>query len=127
MLALGQPPLPEWTPARSIEEMDKSGIAISVVSLGSPVAVSPDAQFVRRLARDVNEYSAKMVKDHPGRFAFFSVLPLPDIDGSLREVEHCLGHAQSCRHRPDYQLWRQMAGRYSHLRPFGRNLTGAKQ
>jgi predicted TIM-barrel fold metal-dependent hydrolase len=90
MLALGQPPLPEWTPARSIEEMDKSGIAISVVSLGSPVAVSPDAQFVRRLARDVNEYSAKMVKDHPGRFAFFSVLPLPDIEGSLREVEHAL-------------------------------------
>src|ERR1044071_3377655 len=63
--ALGQPPLPEWTPARSIEEMDRSGIAISVVSLGSSVAVPPDVEYARHLARDANEYGAKMVADHP--------------------------------------------------------------
>jgi len=42
----------EWTPARSIEEMDRSGIAISVVSLVTADVVFPDAPLVRRLARE---------------------------------------------------------------------------
>lgn len=92
MVALGQPgsPSPDWTPARSIEEMDKSGIAISVVSLTAPTILFPDSPLARRLAHDVNEYGAKMTKDYPGRFGLFATLPLPDVDGSLREIEHSL-------------------------------------
>ncbi|PWU09796.1 MAG: amidohydrolase [Terriglobia bacterium] len=90
IVAQGQPPSPAWTPARSIEEMDKSGVALSVLSLSPPNIIFPDAALNRRLAREVNEYGAKMVKDYPGRFGLFAVLPLANVDDSLRELEYAL-------------------------------------
>jgi predicted TIM-barrel fold metal-dependent hydrolase len=91
IVAQGQNPSPAWTPARSIEEMDKSGIAVSIVSLSAPNVIFPDAALNRRLAREVNDYGAKMVRDYPGRFGLFAVLPLADADASLSEIEYAFG------------------------------------
>jgi predicted TIM-barrel fold metal-dependent hydrolase len=82
--------LPAWSPAQSIEEMDKGGIATSVLSLSSPGIWFGEAEQARRLARIVNDYGAMTAKDHRGRFGLFAALPLPDIDGSLREIEYAL-------------------------------------
>jgi 6-methylsalicylate decarboxylase len=82
-----------WTPSTSIDMMDKHGIATAFVS---PVqrlvmdSMSDRSEKGRSLARQNNEYAAQMVKDFPGRFGNFAALPLPDTDGSLKEIAYAL-------------------------------------
>jgi 6-methylsalicylate decarboxylase len=84
------PIMREWTPARVIEHMDKSGVATAVASL-SPwgVQFAPPAQLPK-LARDCNDYAARMVADHAGRFGLFAAMPLPDVAASLKEIAYAL-------------------------------------
>jgi predicted TIM-barrel fold metal-dependent hydrolase len=90
ILATGHP-LPTWTPALHIETMDKNGIATSMLSPMTRVvqdSLSDKSARARKLARQNNDYSQQLVRDYPGRFGHFAALPLPDTDGSLREIEY---------------------------------------
>jgi predicted TIM-barrel fold metal-dependent hydrolase len=80
----------KWSPQMSLEDMDKSGIALSVLSLIQPSAVTVDVEKGRRIARTSNEYGAQLARDHKGRFASFATLPLLDADGSLKEIAYAL-------------------------------------
>ncbi len=83
----GRPP--RWTPQMSLDDMDKSGIATAIVSLVQPGAwFADDVPLSRRLARECNDYGARMVTDHPGRFGLFAFIALPDAEGSLKEIEY---------------------------------------
>src|SRR5215472_3978051 len=77
-----------YTPAKAIEDMDKGGVATSLLSVTTPGIWFGDKADTRRMARELNEYGARMVSDHKGRFGLFAVLPLPDVDASLREIEY---------------------------------------
>ena len=79
-----------WTPAKAIEEMDKNGIATAMTSLGLPGVWFNGAKAARSLARACNEYAAQMVRDYSGRFGLFAALPLPDQEGSLREIAYAM-------------------------------------
>jgi predicted TIM-barrel fold metal-dependent hydrolase len=73
---------------KSLEDMDRAGVARSIMSLTTPGVWFGDVAEGRKLAREVNEHFAKTVADHPTRYGMFAVLPLPDIEGSLRELEY---------------------------------------
>lgn len=74
--------------AQMLEEMDQAGISIALCSIVPPGIWNGNLEATRRLARECNDYAAKVVSDHPRRFGMFTVLPLPDIDATLREIEY---------------------------------------
>src|SRR5262249_6455068 len=77
-----------WSKARTIEAMDRYGIAIGILSISTPGPWFGNIEESKRLARECNEYAAEMMRDHPGRFGLFAALPLPDPDAALREIEY---------------------------------------
>lgn len=87
----GNPPsVLKWTPAGTLEEMDRNGVTTAMLSLWSipGVWMGANAEGMRRYARMCNDYGAQMMRDKPGRFGLFAALPLPDVEGSLREIEY---------------------------------------
>ncbi len=81
---------PEWTPAMSVEAMDRNGIATAITSISAPGLWFGDNEESVRLARICNDYAASIRLDHPGRFGVFACLPLPDVEASLAEIAHAL-------------------------------------
>jgi len=86
--ALGLPtPMNAWSLERHMEEMDKAGVARSMLSLTTPGITQTGSQG-RTLLRASNEFAAGLCRDHPGRFGFFTCVQLDDMDGSLKEIEY---------------------------------------
>src|ERR1700761_2878972 len=78
----------DWTTQQSLEAMDAHGVVTSMLSLSTPGVWFGNAEESRNLARRVNDYGAELVRSHPGRFGLFATIPLPDAEGSLREIEY---------------------------------------
>lgn len=83
-----QPANTRWTPAQSIDDMDKGGVGAAVISVTNPGLWFGDNAATTRLARACNDYGARLVQDHPTRFGLFAAMPLPDVDAALKEIEY---------------------------------------
>ncbi len=81
---------PKWAPAAAIDMMDAQDIATGVLSISTPGVHFGDDNAAASLARACNEYSAGVIQSQPNRFGAFAILPLPFVDGSLKEAEYAI-------------------------------------
>jgi 6-methylsalicylate decarboxylase len=71
-----------------IAYLDEAGIDLAVPSISTPGVQFGDDAAARTLARRVNEYLADLRRPRPDRFGGFVALQLPDVDGSLDQIEY---------------------------------------
>ena len=84
-------PIPEWSPERAIAIMNDNGIEAMLLSVTSPTVGFLDAKRDRIApACRINEDTAAVVRDHPGRFGGFATLPLPYVPECIDEVGRAL-------------------------------------
>ncbi len=78
-----------WKLEATLDQMNRGGVATAILSLPTGLSI-PDlnAEQSRHLARLVNEYVVETMKDHPGRFGLFAFMPMPDVEGTLKEIEY---------------------------------------
>ncbi len=98
-----------WSLSKHLDDMDKAGVATSLLSLASPgIWHGRDLGAIRKVAREINEYTAKLGVDYPGRFGNFATLPLPDVEGSLPEVAYAFDVLKAdgvCMRTPYGNVW----------------------
>ena len=107
----GQLPLQEWTPSKSLEDMDRNGVATSIVSVSEPSVWFGNDAAARRLARECNEYAARLMADHQPTFRAVCHGAATGYRGLPSRDRIRLGYAQGRRNLPDDQLSRQIPGR----------------
>jgi predicted TIM-barrel fold metal-dependent hydrolase len=81
-------PTPDWSVASALDRMDAWGIRTAVLSISAPGIVFVPMGSKPTLARKINDQLATFVAEHPDRFGGFAILPLPDVEAALREIEH---------------------------------------
>ncbi|KAJ9501536.1 hypothetical protein LTR99_004418 [Exophiala xenobiotica] len=88
----GMPAIPAWTAEAHLDLMEQLGISKSILSITSPgTHLKPgDELQARRITRETNEEVAQICRAHPDKFGFFASLPLPDVQGSLEEIDSAL-------------------------------------
>jgi predicted TIM-barrel fold metal-dependent hydrolase len=79
---------PRWSLDAAIAYLDEAMIDVAVPSISTPGVHFGDDAAARTLARRVNEYLADLKRRRPDRFGGFAALPLPDVDGSLEQIEY---------------------------------------
>jgi len=78
-----------WSPQMSLDQMDKFGIGVAILSMTQNAELLYNGSEKGRSAvRAGNEYGAELMQRHPSRFGLMGGIPMPDLEGSLREVEY---------------------------------------
>jgi predicted TIM-barrel fold metal-dependent hydrolase len=80
----------DWTPEKSLADMDAAGVATALTSVTTPALRFLDDGAARKLARECNDYSAKLAADSKGRFGTFAIMPMPHVDATLHEIAYAL-------------------------------------
>ena len=87
----GYTPRTMWTPEQRLREMDELGVDVHVLSTNSFLYFyERDATAATSMARECNDYVAKLTREHPDRFAGFATLPMQDVRASIAELERAV-------------------------------------
>src|ERR1044071_4275694 len=74
-------PSNSWTSreqTRRLSRPDRPAVRSPATGWRNAAYPAAAMESVKRLARESNEYGAKMVSDYPKRFGLFASLPMPD-------------------------------------------------
>src|SRR5437588_4327135 len=70
--------------SKRLEDMDRVGIDVEVVSLSTPNVFFTDAQHQPEIARMINDAYAELVSLHPHRFKAFASIHMDDPAAALK-------------------------------------------
>ena len=76
--------------AKRLEDMDRTGIDVEVVSLSTPNVFFTDAQHQPEVARMMNDSYADLISRHPKRFKGFASIPMDAPDAALDELHRAI-------------------------------------
>jgi aminocarboxymuconate-semialdehyde decarboxylase len=82
---------PMTDPAKRLEDMDRVGIDVEVLSLSTPNVYFAPPERQGEVARLANDGYAELIAKHPKRFKGFASIPMDDPDAALRELDRALG------------------------------------
>jgi predicted TIM-barrel fold metal-dependent hydrolase len=80
----------QWSLDGTLAYLDAARIDVAVLSISAPGVHFGDDAAARALARRCNECLAECRRQHPQRFGGLAALPLPNVDGSLEELDYAL-------------------------------------
>lgn len=89
-LKMAPPIVSGWSLAKTLDDMDKAGVATAILSVTTPQVGVFNTASAQKVARESNEWSASLSRANPGRFGSFAMLPMQDTDSALREIEYAL-------------------------------------
>jgi aminocarboxymuconate-semialdehyde decarboxylase len=76
--------------AKRIEDMDRVGIDVEVVSLSTPNVFFADSQSQPSVARMVNDAYAELISNYPKRFKGFASIPMDAPNAALLELHRAI-------------------------------------
>ena len=77
--------------ARRLEDMDRVGIDVEVISLSTPNVFFTDAEHQPEIARMTNDAYAELIARYPARFKGFASIPMDAPDAALKELHRAIG------------------------------------
>ena len=76
--------------SKRIEDMDRVGIDVEVVSLSTPNVFFTDAEHQPAVARMMNDAYAELIAQHPKRFKGFASIPMDSTEAALNELHRAI-------------------------------------
>ena len=76
--------------SKRLEDMDRVGIDVEVISLSTPNVFFTDAEHQPAVARMINDSYAELISQHPTRFKGFASIPMDAPDAALNELHRAI-------------------------------------
>ena len=81
---------PMSDPNKRLEDMDRVGIDVEVISLSTPNIFFADETRQPEIARTLNDAYAELIAKHPNRFKGFASIPMDAPDAALDELHRAI-------------------------------------